>query len=299
MEVEDIFGYVRPVVTELLVKDYEFYKATYCGVCRAMKKHTGALSGITLSYDSVLLALVRMLYLPDSEIGARKRRCVAHPIKSRPMLDINAATEYTARVFAILTYYKIKDDLGDEALGKRLLLLPVRPIVRRGHRLSRLPDVSQIIKDRLDRISELEREKTASVDMGASLFGELLGEVFAYSLSPRERIVAYEFGYYLGRFIYSADAAEDYEEDRLSGKYNPYVLLYEGKSLTRENKESIRCALVFECTRIEASLNLMEFGNRKTIENIVKNIIYRGLIKRIDFLDSDADNDKKGEGGRI
>ena len=36
-----MFGYVKPVVGELLVKEHEFYKATYCGICRAMKKHTG------------------------------------------------------------------------------------------------------------------------------------------------------------------------------------------------------------------------------------------------------------------
>ena len=72
-----MFGYVKPVTAELLVKDYEFYRATYCGVCRAMKKHTGALSNVTLSYDSVLLALVRMLYVPDSDISAKMRRCIA------------------------------------------------------------------------------------------------------------------------------------------------------------------------------------------------------------------------------
>ena len=68
-----MFGYVKPYHPELLVKDYEFYRATYCGICRSMKKHTGVLSNVTLSYDSVLLALVRMLYIPDSEIGAKAR----------------------------------------------------------------------------------------------------------------------------------------------------------------------------------------------------------------------------------
>ena len=33
-----MFGYVKPVVSELLVKEHEFYKATYCGICRSMKK---------------------------------------------------------------------------------------------------------------------------------------------------------------------------------------------------------------------------------------------------------------------
>ena len=55
-----MFGYVKPVVTELLVKEYEFYKATYCGICRSMKKNTGALSNVTLSYDSVFLPSVRL-----------------------------------------------------------------------------------------------------------------------------------------------------------------------------------------------------------------------------------------------
>jgi len=46
---------------------------------------------------------------------------------------------------------------------------------------------------------------------------------------------------------------------------------------------------------MEAAVNLMPFKNRYTIENIVKNIIYLGLIKRIDFLDGDCavkDKDK-------
>ena len=40
-----------------------------------------------------------------------------------------------------------------------------------------------------------------------------------------------------------------------------------------------------ECQKIESAVNLMPFGNRATIENIIKNIIYLGLPKRIEFLD--------------
>ena len=101
------------------------------------------------------------------------------------------------------------------------------------------------------------------------------------------------FGRSLGRFIYSADAAEDYEEDRREGKYNPYVILYGGEPLTRENKKSIKCALLLECKRMEAALNLLPFGNLRTIENILKNIIYLGLTKRIEFLDADVGTEEK------
>jgi hypothetical protein len=290
-----MFGYVKPVHTELLVKEYEFYRATYCGICRSMKKHTGILSNVTLTYDSVFLALVRMLFIPDAEIGAKKRRCIAHPLKSRPMVNVNSATGYTARAFALLSYYKAKDDLMDEGAGKKLMLLPVRPVLATGKRKAGIPDVAEVIKEKLAGISALEAAKTASVDEPAALFGELLGEIFSNGLSGSDALVCRELGASLGRFIYSADAAEDYEEDRKEGKYNPYVLIYGGEALSPENKRSIKCALLLECKRMEAALNLLPFGNRRIIENILKNIIYLGLTKRIEFLDTEDGENAQSE----
>lgn len=280
-----MFGYVKPVVSELLVREHEFYRATYCGVCRAMKKHTGALSNVTLSYDSVFLALVRMLYIGDADFSAKKRRCVAHPLKPRPMLNENSAIEYTARAFAVLTYYKVADDLCDEGGTKRLVAGSIKPILSHANKCAKLSELSDIVKDRLDKISELEMAGCDSVDTPAGLFGQLLGEIFAYGLSEGDRLVTYEVGYHLGKFIYSADAAEDYDEDRKRGRYNPYVIHYGGKDLTAENRATIKCALLLECKLLESATNLLPYGTRATIENIINNIIYLGLVKRIEFLD--------------
>ena len=280
-----MFGYVKPVPAELLVKEYEFYKATYCGICRAMKKHTGTLSNVTLSYDSVFLALARMLYVPDEEFGVDKKRCIAHPMKKRPMLRENGALVYTARVFAILAYYKMRDDVADEGFMKKLLITPIRPVLRHGSKKAKSPDISRIISTKLSELTALEKAGCESVDEVAHLFGELLGEVFAGGLEGSDRLVMYECGYHLGKFIYAADAAEDYERDRKEGKYNPYVLSYGGEALTEENKRTIKTALILECKRIEGAVNLMPFGSRTVIENIIKNIIYLGLTDRIKFLD--------------
>ncbi|MBQ4071184.1 MAG: hypothetical protein IJD51_02050 [Clostridia bacterium] len=288
-----MFGYVKPVPSELLVKEYEFYKATYCGICRAMKKHTGTLSNVTLSYDSVFLALARMIFVPDSDIGARKRRCIAHPLKRRPMLNSNDALVYTARVFAILSYYKMRDDVADEGVMKKILITPVRPILRHGSKKAGMCELATLIRDKLAAIGDLERARCESPDEVAALFGELLGEVFAFGLSGSDRLVMYECGYHLGKFIYCADAAEDYESDRKAGKYNPYVIMYGGEPLTRENRQTVKCALILECKGIEAAVKLMPFGNRHTIENIIRNIIYLGLTSRISFLDGTDETDKK------
>ena len=195
----------------------------------------------------------------------------------------------------MLTYYKLKDDIADES-GLRLVgANAVRPIASLANGRSNLALLSEIVKDRLDRITALEKAKCPSVDEPASLFGQLLGEIFAHGLPEEERLVPYEVGNHLGRFIYAADAAEDYEKDKKEGKYNPYLLLYGGEELTEENKENIKCALLLECKKIEAAVNLLPFGSRATIENIINNIIYLGLVKRIEFLDGKGSDKKEKE----
>lgn len=288
-----MFGYVKPDIKELLVKEHEFYKSTYCGICRSMKKHTGGLSIATITYDSVFLALVRMAYIPDSELGSSMRRCVMHPLKKRCMLNDNSAIEYTARAFAILSYYKMRDDLADEALAKRMLVSATKPIVASAKKKADLSDLAAIVKDRLDKISEIERERRPSIDEPAELFGELLGEIFAYGLLGADRLVTYECGFRLGKFILLADAIDDYDSDLKSGKYNPYVIAYGGAKLTLENKQNVKTALLIECKKLESAVNLIPFENKITIENIVKNIIYLGLTKRIEFLDKDNEEVKK------
>ena len=283
-----LFGYVKPVVAELLVKEHEFYKATYCGVCRALKAECGTLSNVLHSYDSVFLALVRMLFIPDGELGTTPRRCIAHPGRKKPMLNKNAAISYTARAFGILTYYKVADDVRDEGAGRKMLSALVRPIYSGACKRASLATVAETVKDRLDKITALEVAGCKSVDEPAGLFGELLGTIFSEGLSGSDAKICYEIGYHLGKFIYEADAAEDYERDRARGSYNPFVQSYGNEGLTDENRKTIKCALLYECSQIELAVNLLPFGKKYTIENIIKNVIYLGLPKRIEFLDKQS-----------
>ncbi len=288
-----MFGYVKPIPAELLVKEYEFYRAVYCGVCRSMKKHTGKLSNVLHSYDSVFLALVRMLYIPDSQIGASKHRCIAHPLKRKTMLNTNDATDYTAKAFAILTYYKVRDDISDERLAKRMATAFLRPIFASAKNKAAMKDIAKLCEEKLSAITVLEKAKCKSVDEPAKLFGEILGGIFAEGIDGDDKTILYTLGFHLGKFIYAADAAEDYEKDRASGSYNPYVEIYGGAELTDENRATIKCALLLECRKIEGAVNLLPFGTHAIIENIINNTIYLGLPKRIEFLDkSECDGSK-------
>ena len=89
-------------------------------------------------------------------------------------------------------------------------------------------------------------------------------------------------------------AIDDYDKDLKDGKYNPYVIAYDGAKLTYENKQIVKSALLIECKKLESAINLIPFENKITIENIVRNIIYLGLVKRIEFLDKrDEEKEKK------
>lgn len=285
-----MYGYVKPYTEELRVKEAAFYRATYCGICREMRRTLGELSGLTLTYDSVFLALVRMVYLPDEAIGAKDRRCALHPLKKRRMLERNDALSYTARVFALLSYHKCLDDGADERGGKRAASVLARPFLSSFAARAGLPEtLGASIASHLSKITALEREGCASVDELAAPFGELLAEVFSFGMEGSDALVLSTLGRWLGRFIYCADAAEDYEEDLKKGRPNPYAKAYGGKTLAPDARRSIHTALSLMIVEMERAVDLLPFGKRKILEALIHNIVSLGLSRRIDFLLCESD----------
>ncbi|MFA5561557.1 MAG: DUF5685 family protein [Eubacteriales bacterium] len=278
-----MFGYVKPDKQTLLVREYEYYRAVYCGICAVMRRRTGRLSAVSLSYDIVFLALVRQL-CTDEKATLRQGRCPTHPTRRRPMLAENPVLLYAARLSALLSYYKIKDDLHDKKgfarLGARLLL----PVFARARKKASLPAPDALMASRLSELAALEAQKTASVDEPAHLFGTLLGALFAHELPPPYDRVCRELGYHLGKFIYAADAAEDYGKDIGSGSYNPYVQLYAGTPLTDSRRQSIHTALLLELEGMERAVNLLPLDRSQTLRHIIENTLYEGLPDRIKFL---------------
>lgn len=288
-----MFGYVKPFAPDLYVREYELYRAVYCGICKSMHRRTGFFSSFTLSYDSVFLALVRMLY-GDRDIKVKKARCLANPFRRRKIVAENPAIEYTARVCAILIYEKLRDDLHDGGFLKKCRSLLLLPYAAYAKRRANLPLLSASVRDALSRLSALEREGVASVDAPATVFGELLGEVFAYGMKEEDRETLYDIGHALGRYIYAADAAEDYPDDVKGKSYNPYVLSYGGAPLDGEMKKTMQTSLTLTLGTLASALEYLPFGNAAAVESILKNTVYVGLPERLSFLKDTASDEKKG-----
>lgn len=279
-----MFGYVKPRAADLYVREYDFYRAAYCGVCRAMRKNTGFFSSFSLSYDIVFLALCRML-VTDRQVGSCRRRCPAHPFRKRPCLENNEALLYAARCSALLTLEKLEDDRADGGFGKKARAFLLLPIFRRAAKKAALPDLTCATRASLARLAAMEKERVASVDRPADEFGQYLGAVFRDGIADETVAALFgEVGYQLGKFIYAADAADDHAEDKKRGDYNPFVLLYPDADFSSALPDAVRTGLRLNLADLAAAVEKLPFADGTAVEHILKNTVYLGLSDVVETL---------------
>ena len=269
-----MFGYIKPLEKELRVKEHTAYKAIYCGLCKCTGKCVTCSARFALSYDFVFLALLRMALtgeVPAFDTG----RCMAHPVKKRPYAKGCSALEFCAKASALLTYYKIEDDVADSHGIKRIKYKLALPQGRRAKNKAKgLEPLEESIRAHLKALGELEAKKEPSADAPAEIFGKLLSEVGAYGLEGASARVAAEVCHRVGKWIYFADALDDYNGDLESGSYNPLVIAYPGQ---REKAvEQILFAMAAERNRALGALELAEISDTG-FKNILINILTFGL----------------------
>ena len=98
-----MFGYVRPVREELKCRDFDLYKASYCGLCGAMRRRYGWLAPMFLNYDFTFLAL--LLAEPEERFTPCRGRCHANPLRKKPMCPASEALDTAADESVVLTWW--------------------------------------------------------------------------------------------------------------------------------------------------------------------------------------------------
>jgi hypothetical protein len=234
-----------------------------------------------LSYDFAYLANVRMA-LADTAPAFRRRRCIAHPLRRRVMMERNDQLDFCAAASAILAYEKCRDNVADERgfarLGARLTCLFLKGAYRRAKK--RAPVLAVSVREHLTRLAELEKAGTASVDVVAAVFGDLLADVTAHGLEGSAVTIARKIGFETGRVIYILDALDDLDEDIKKKRYNPFALAY-GDTLTKEDKEGVKDALLHYLSDMEAAFDLMDGAADPVRREILNNILYLGMPQAV------------------
>ena len=109
-----MFGYVRPCRPELKCRDFDLYQATYCGLCRCLRRRYGLIAPMLLNFDFTFLAL--LLWEPEDSFAPCRGRCHANPLRKLPMCPDSGALELAADESVILAWWKLRDSVEDEGL---------------------------------------------------------------------------------------------------------------------------------------------------------------------------------------
>ncbi|MBQ2767345.1 MAG: hypothetical protein IJF49_04615 [Clostridia bacterium] len=276
-----MFGYIKPHSPELKVREDAYYRGVYCGLCRAMGHCTGCMSRLTLSYDFVYLALIRIAATGEA-IAFRPRRCAAHPLTRRAVAEENDALRYCARTAAMLGALKNRDDLADERGMRRLRARLADPLLTAMQRRALQDDaalspLADEIADALSELQSIETEHTPSIDQPADCFGRLMRALASHGLSPTSARIAGELGHHLGRWIYVIDALDDYADDCRLGRYNPIAAARGGDPLDDAVRRTYADALTAELMQIEAALDLLDLEGNPDNAGLLRNILYLGM----------------------
>ncbi len=278
-----MFGYIRTDTPELRVRENEYYRAVYCGLCRAQGKCTGQCSRMTLSYDIAFLALLRIA-MDGNAPEIKRGRCLAHPFRKRNYVAFCSPLEYCAYAAAILTYGKTVDDINDERGFKKFRARLTRPLAKKMRKRALKKDYAELdqkVFQGLMRLSDIEKSGIASVDVPADAFGEILAEIMSYGLEGTNRTIMYNIGKHVGRWIYIVDAADDLADDLEKQRYNAFSSLYGGE-IPKEQLSGVSNSLRLELLAAEPMFELIDYGELSNIEGIINNIIYSGMPKAAD-----------------
>ncbi len=271
-----MFGYIRPLQDELKVRDLRHWREDYCGLCRCLGRRHGFSSRFLLSYDlTFLYGLMTMNQVPHQ---AEKCWCPARIVCKKWCRPQNEAMEFAADITVLLSWWKIRDEWNDgnflHRLGAGALLLLYRRAYRKAAKAQ--PEQDALIREQLRRLTELEMQKSDSIDQTADAFAQILKGCASWWQNPTERRVAEQLLYHIGRYIYLVDALDDLKEDCRTNAYNPLRFRFEvenGKLCAKDSQYFLQ-TVEHSIDLIASAFELME---RKRHGSVTENIIYYGL----------------------
>jgi len=290
-----MFGYVTPCKMEMKIKDYEKFKAYYCGLCNSIKSNFGNLPRLTLNYDMTFLAIL-LDALCENKYNFNRFKCLIHPLKKRIMINNNEALDYAAFCNITLAYYKLMDDVYDNktikskvfsVFLKGYLLKSEKTYTKRSY-----IDVIDYAKEKLLLLNTLEAghkdmgiDEHLSIDELSHVFADLTGFIISfYYKDAAFKDDLYWLGYNLGKWIYIIDAYDDLEKDIKSDSFNAInSLLNTDKLDFKKFSKCIKPRIDFllatcaaQCLKYLDKLPLIKN------EDILYNILELGLMEKMD-----------------
>lgn len=233
-----MFGYINPDRPYLFIKDETLYKALYCGMCKSIGKGCGNFPKTALTYDVAFMSAL-LHNISGCDVKIEKRRCFLHVFRRRPMAVPDDISVLLGCVNTALAYYKLLDDKADGD-KKGMFAFAYRHGFKRA--LKRHPQVAEIIAGSMEEQRALEKGGCAVIDAACEPTAQMLKRLSAYVLGEHATEDTDALMYDVGKWIYLADALDDYDKDVKKGRYNVLKNAFGSDSkeqAVKDNREEI------------------------------------------------------------
>jgi len=276
-----MFGYVIPDKPNMYIKDFAYYKAIYCGMCKSIGKCCGQRMRFSTNYDITFLnAFVHEVNKTKMKVA--HQRCILHPFRRRPVILTDELSKRAADVNTLLSYFKILDDVKDtRKLKKKMFARFLRKKAKKA--IKREPEIAKIMREQYEQLAVLEKNNCMNIDEAADCFGMIMRTIGRELTGEKYDENVGNIMYHLGRYIYFLDAIDDLEEDFKAKRYNPVIAGFGSYTVREEfitnNRESIEFLFETAYKSIKNAYDKMEVS---VCEGVLSNIIYKGLKARAD-----------------
>lgn len=273
-----MFGYIKPLKCELKVKDWDYYQASYCGLCHALKERCGFFARFVINYDFTALAILLSAINSESEkLCLTKRRCIARPVKKPCLISKSDAYSKAADASIILMWWKLADDVLDGpffcSLNARLASFFLKSAYNRAK--SNNPTIDSHLKKSLRELRKLEEKRVPKLDLPADVFARALLCLTFDIENENVRRPLEQIFYHIGRFIYLIDAWDDIKKDLKTGNYNPVVERFGIKTdISEEIEVVLETCLLNDIYAADMAFELLDTS---PLHDLIKNIISLGM----------------------
>ena len=287
-----MYGYIRPDKGELRVREYELFRAAYCGLCETLREQYSLLARFVVNYDLTFMAMVL-----SGEHKTELRRCPVHPLKKRPCVCGGSAFAAAADYSVILARWKLEDSANDEKGGKAFLAGAGQALLKNAYEKAadRQPDFARNTAQCLRELAALEKENDPSLDRPADCFARILAFAAHGAENPKDERILQELFYHIGRYVYILDAVDDLREDVRQERYNPlrHRLAPGADKLDEQQRRDILSTLNLSQ---RSAANALALRGADLYQPILENILMIGLPEVTELVFSGRWNKRKPDG---
>ena len=269
-----MFGYLNIDKTKLENGQQGLWQTFMCGLCMSTKKLFGNLPRMFVNND---INLFNVLFhsAQDVDVVIEHKRCFAHPVKKRTIIEPTDLTDKLAVGNVILTYLNVYDDVVDGgSIKKKTALRLYRKSYKKAQKA--WPQLDQVLCQHYENLRRLEQDSSTSLDQVAHSFASLSQDFCKLVMGELASDFLQTLCYNLGKWVYLIDALDDVEKDIKKGNYNPFVAYYGVTSLQAlaAYKDEITFLMFAVLNRIATCYNDL---NLNKYHCILKNVLYDSI----------------------